>query len=167
MINTMTYDSGQRSMLMKSHRSRSVRLTEADLLPGDHIYVKRSSRFYKHHGIYIGHGKVIHVSGSIREKVHPEVRETDLSLFLKDGVLRRRVYEKRLPASETIRTAKKQLRNGGYSMIWNNCEHFTTYCVTGKTKSRQVKRVLSGLGTAAGVALLVLAGVVSSAARKS
>ncbi len=167
MISTMTHDGGQRSMLMKSHRSRSVLLSEADLLPGDHIYVKRSSRLYKHHGIYIGHGKVIHVSGSIREKMHPEVRGTDLSSFLKGGTLRRRVYKKRLPASKAIRIAKKQLRNGSYSMIWNNCEHFATYSVTGKKKSRQVKRVLSGLATVAGVALLVLAGVVSSAARKS
>ena len=157
MINTMTYDSGQRSISMKSYGSRSVPLSEADLLPGDHVYVKRSSRFYKHHGIYIGHGKVIHVSGSIREKVHPEVRETDLSLFLKDGVPRRRLYEKRLPASETIRTAKKQLRNGGYSMVWNNCEHFATYCVTGKKKSLQVRKIIAGLSTVtAGIAVFVL-----------
>ena len=70
-------------MSIKLHRSRSARLSEEDLLPGDHIYVKRSGRFYKHHGIYMGDGKVIHVSGSVREKVSPEVRESDLSLFLK------------------------------------------------------------------------------------
>ena len=80
-------------MSIKLHSSRSDRFSEEDLLPGDHIYVKRSSRFYKHHGIYIGHGKVIHVSGSIREKVSPEVRESDLSLFLKGGVPQRRVYK--------------------------------------------------------------------------
>ncbi len=157
MISTMTYDGGRRSMLMKSHRSRSVLISESDPLPGDHIYVKGSSRFYKHHGIYIGHGKVIHVSGSIREKVHPEVRETDLSSFLKDGVPRRRVYEKRLPASETIRIAKEQLRSGSYSMVWNNCENFATYCVRGKKKSLQVRKIIYGLSTVtAGIAILVL-----------
>ena len=157
MINTMTYDGGQHSVLMKSNASRSVALSEADLLPGDHIHVKRSSRFYKHHGIYIGHGKVIHVSGSTREKVHPEVRETDLSSFLKGGILRRRVYEKRLPASETIRIAKKQLRNTSFSIIRNNCEHFATFCVTGKKKSRQVRKILYGLTTATvGITLLTL-----------
>ncbi|HIJ57898.1 MAG TPA: lecithin retinol acyltransferase family protein [Deltaproteobacteria bacterium] len=157
MINTMIYDGDQRSMLMKSQGSRSVLLSEADLLPGDHIYVKRSSRFYKHHGIFIGNGRVIHVSGSIREKVHPEVRETDLSSFLKGGVPRRRVYEKRLPASETIRAAKKQLQNGGYSMVWNNCEHFATYCATGKKKSLQARKIIAGLSTVtAGIAVFVL-----------
>ena len=144
-------------MLIKLHRSRSVRLSEENLLPGDHIYVKRSSRFYKHHGVYIGHGKVIHVSGSIREKVSPEVRESDLSLFLKGEVPRKRVYKKRLPASETIRTAKNLLRNEDYSMVRNNCEHFATYCVTGKKKSLQVRKIMAGLGTAtAGIVVVLL-----------
>ncbi|HUV49793.1 MAG TPA: lecithin retinol acyltransferase family protein, partial [Anaerolineae bacterium] len=84
---------------MKFDRLKSERLTEADLLPGDHICVRRRGRFYAHHGIYIGYEKVIHFTGSIREKVDPEVHETDLSRFLKGGILRRREYEKRLPAS--------------------------------------------------------------------
>ncbi len=108
MINTMTPEEEKHAWLIKPHRSPSVPLSEADLLPGDHVYVKRTTRHYKHHGIYIGHGKVIHVSGSIREKRDPEVRESDLSAFLKGGMLRRRNYKERLPASETIRIAKKQ-----------------------------------------------------------
>ena len=32
-----------------------------ELLPGDHIRVKRP--LYYHHGIYVGKGKVIHYSG--------------------------------------------------------------------------------------------------------
>jgi len=129
------------------------------LLPGDHIYVKRKTRFYTHHGIYIGDGKVIHFTGSIREKVDPEVRETNLSRFLKGDKLKRRNYKKGLNASETIRIAKEQLSDKNFSMIWNNCEHFATYCATGKKKSRQVKRALSGLSTVvgAGVALYALA----------
>ena len=145
-------------MSIKLHRSRSPRLTEEDLLPGDHIYVKRSTRFYKHHGIYMGDGKVIHVSGSVREKVSPEVRESDLSLFLKGKSPRRIAYRERLPASETIRTAKNLLRDGSYSMVWNNCEHFAAYCATGKKKSMQVRKIVAGLSTAAaGVVIFALA----------
>jgi len=134
------------------------------VFPGDHIYVKRRGRFYTHHGIYIGKGKVVHLTGSIREKVDPEVRETDLSWFLKCGNLKRRTYKKRLGATETIRIAKEQLSNKNFSMIWNNCEHFATYCATGEKKSRQVERVLSGLGTGAGagVVLYVLKRAVAS-----
>jgi cell wall-associated NlpC family hydrolase len=153
---------------MTTGEAKSGRLTEADLLPGDHICVRRRGRFYTHHGIYMGNGKVVHFAGSIREKIDPVVQETDLSRFLKGEILRRRDYKQRLPASETIRIAREQLSDGSYSMIWNNCEHFATYCATGKKKSRQVKRVLSGLGTvAAGVALFVLTRVVSSQGRRS
>jgi hypothetical protein len=159
---------GKQAMQMKSDRSRSEPLTEEDLLPGDHICVKRKGRFYTHHGIYMGEGKVIHFTGSIREKVDPEVHETDLSRFLKGEKLGRRNYMKRLPASETIRIAKEQLSDRSYSMIWNNCEHFATYCATGKKNSRQAKRALSGLSTvAAGVVLYVLTRAVSSLVRRS
>jgi hypothetical protein len=167
MKETLTHEGVVQALEMKTDRSRSAGLTETDLLPGDHIYVKRKGRFYTHHGIYMGDGKVIHFAGSIREKIDPVVHETDLSRFLKDGILRRRDYKQRLPASETINIAREQLSDGSYSMIWNNCEHFATYCATGKKKSQQVKRVLSGLGTvAAGVALFVLTRVVLSPGRK-
>ena len=151
---------------MKSD-SNAVRLTEADLLPGDHICVRRKKKFYTHHGIYVGDGRVIHLAGSIREKTDPTVHETDLSAFLKNGALRRRDYDNRLPPSETIRLAKAQLTKGRYSMIWNNCEHFSSYCTTGKRKSRQVKRVLSGLSTVAvGVAIFVLKRMVTPTTSK-
>ena len=157
MIDTMSHEEVKHAWLIKSHRSPSVTLSEADLLPGDHVYVKRTTRHYKHHGIYIGHGKVIHVSGSIREKRDPEVRETDLSTFLNGGILRRRVYKKRLPASETIRIAKQQLHNKHFSIVRNNCEHFATFCVTGKKKSFQVRKIVYGLSTVtAGIVVLVL-----------
>ncbi len=152
---------------MKTDRSRSARLTETDLLPSDHICVRRRGRSYTHHGIYMGDGKVIHFAGSMREKVDPVVHETDLSRFLKGGILRRREYKQGLLASETIRIAREQLSDRSYSMIWNNCEHFATYCATGKKKSQQVKRVLSGLSTVAvGVVLFVLTRVVSSPGRR-
>ena len=163
----VAYDNIKEAMEMKVDWSKSARLTEADLLTGDHIYVKRRRRLYVHHGIYMGDGKVINFTGSVREKKDPKVQETDLSRFLKGGTLRRRDYEERLPASETINIAKEQLSDGSYSMLWNNCEHFATYCATGKRKSRQVRRAFSGLGTvAAGFVLFILARAMSAGTRK-
>ena len=154
-------------MKVKTVRKKQKPLTEADLQPGDHIRVKRKRRFYTHHAIYMGDGEVIHVTGSIREKTDPEVKKTDLQRFLKGGTLKRREYKERLPASETIRIAERHISDKSYSMIWNNCEHFATYCVTGKKKSRQVKRTLSGLSTiATGVMVYVLTRLVKSATRK-
>ena len=137
-------------------------------MPGDHICVRRKGKFYTHHGIYLGDGKVIHFAGSIREMVDPEVHETDLVSFLKGGILRRRDHKRRLPASKTIPIARKQLSDKSYSMIWNNCEHFATYCATGKKRSRQVRKAISGLSTvAAGVMVYVLKRVISSPGRKT
>lgn len=158
----------EQGMTLTTNQGNRGALTEADLMPGDHICVRRTSRFYTHHGIYMGDGKVIHVTGSIREKVHPEVRETDLTGFLKGGTLKRREYKERLPASETVRIASRHISDKSYSMIWNNCEHFATYCTTGRRNSRQVKRAMSGLSTvAAGVIVVVAARLVSSMFRRS
>ena len=118
-------------------------LSEKDLNLGDHIYVRR--RVYSHHGIYAGDGTVIHYTGEEKEKKDPLIRETDIEAFLKDGKLRRRDYKKRLPPSETLSLAKKHLSDNSYSLVFNNCEHFVTYCATGKRKSRQLREAVGGL----------------------
>ena len=158
----------EKSMALTTDQGKGGHLAAVDLLPGDHIYVRRTRRLYKHHGIYVGNGKVIHVTGSIKEKVDPEVRETDLSRFLKGGTLRRMEYEERLPASETLRIARRHISDKSYSMIWNNCEHFATYCATGERMSRQVRTAVSGLSSvAAGVVVVVAARLISSMLRRS
>ena len=98
-----------------------------------------------HHGIYTGDGTVIHYSGEEKEKKDPLVRETDIEEFLKDGKLRRRDHKKHLPPSETLGLASHHLSYHGYSLAWNNCEHFATYCATGRKKSKQVRTVVGGL----------------------
>ena len=118
-------------------------LSEKDLNLGDHIYVKRL--VYSHHGIWAEDGNVIHYTGEEKEKKDPLIRETDIEAFLKAGKLRRRDYKKRLPLSETLSFAKKHLSDNRYSIAFNNCEHFATYCATGKRKSRQLREAVGGL----------------------
>ena len=117
-------------------------LSKEDLGLGDHIYVKRL--LYSHHGIYAGDGSVIHYTGEEKEKKDPVVSETDIEDFLKGGKLKRRNYRKRLPFSETLSLAKKHLADNSYSLTLNNCEHFATYCATGKKRSRQVRNAVGG-----------------------
>jgi hypothetical protein len=121
-----------------------VQLTEKKLNYGDHIYVRRKGRLYSHNGIYAGARTVIHFKGTVKEKKDPVVIITDIANFLNSGKLRRREYKKRLPPSETLRIAKEHLSKKGYSLTFNNCEHFATYCVTGKKRSRQVRGVVVG-----------------------
>jgi hypothetical protein len=118
-------------------------LLKEDLNRGDHIYVRRL--FYSHHGIYTGDGHVIHYSGEEKEKKDPLVRETNIEDFLKGGKLKRHDHKRRLPPSETLSLASNHLSDHGYSLAFNNCEHFATYCATGRKKSKQVRTVVGGL----------------------
>ena len=122
-----------------------MQLTEEDLKPGDHIYVRRKGILYSHHGIYAGERYVIHFKGVEKEKIDPVVKKTDLDHFLQGGKLRRRDYKKRLAHSETLKIAKGELSNRGYSLGLNNCEHFVSYCATGKRKSKQIRRTIGGI----------------------
>jgi hypothetical protein len=125
--------------------NQQKRLTKEDLIQGDHIYVRRLGLLYSHHGIYAGEETVIHFKGEEKEKRNPEVILTELESFLNGGKLRRRNYKKRLPHSESLRKAREHLSEKGYSLPGNNCEHFATYCATGKKKSLQVKRAIGGI----------------------
>ena len=122
-----------------------VRLIEKDLNQGDHIYVRRKRLLYSHHGIYAGEGIVIHFKGAVKEKKDPVVRKTEIEKFLNGGKLKRRDYKKRLPHAETLRIAKEHLSKRGYSLAFNNCEHFATYCAIGKKRSKQIHTVVGGI----------------------
>jgi len=108
-------------------KRRIMRVTEKDLDEGDHIYVRRKGLLYSHHGIYAGNGAVIHFKGAVKEKKDPVVIITDMHDFLNGGKLRRRKHKKRLASSETLRIARAHLSEKGYSLPFNNCEHFVTY----------------------------------------
>jgi hypothetical protein len=125
--------------------SKLVRLIEKDLNQGDHIYVRRKGLLYSHHGIYAGDRTVIHFKGTEKEKRDPAVIMTQIDNFLSGGRLRKRNYKIRLPYSETLRIATEHLSKKGYSLAFNNCEHFATYCATGKKKSLQIRRAIGGI----------------------
>ena len=71
--------------------------------------------------------------------------------------MKRRDYKKRVPHAETLRIAREHLSNSGYSLAFNNCEHFAAYCATGKKKSIQVRKVVGGI---VGITLSVAATVI-------
>jgi hypothetical protein len=133
--------------------NQQKRLTEEDLLPGDHIYVRRGGLVYSHHGIFAGERSVIHFKGEDKEKRDPFVVLSDIESFLNGGKLRRRIYKERLPHSETLRMARELLSTKGYNLASNNCEHFATFCATGKGKSKQVRRTIASFGII-GIALI-------------
>lgn len=107
-----------------------------DSMKGDHIYVDRG--LYTHHGIELMEGKVIHYSGEPGSKEPGRIVASTLGEFLRGG--KRRVCRSRKSFSreEVVRRALSRLGEEKYNLVTNNCEHFATWCRTGRIESGQV-----------------------------
>lgn len=121
---------------------------------GDHIRVKRYGGVYCHHGIYVGNNKVVHfapMSGSeVKDNHQSVVHETTLENFLRGGQLEVRCYSEeelkvKHSADRIVKDAYRCIGIKNYSFVFNNCEHFASWCVTGKAQSRQVEVVKTSL----------------------
>jgi hypothetical protein len=125
--------------------------------PGDHVRANRDG--YWHHGIYAGNWTVLHFTGvDAKNKGGACIRHTFWNDFVK-GSERVEVVNHGAPAyepTEVVRRAFSRLGQTGYDLVFNNCEHFATWCKTGRAESQQVQ---------ATVALVALAVVVVCAGR--
>jgi len=114
------------------------------LRPGDVIWANRIAHGlpYNHCGIYIGDGRVIHFAAPEGSEISPWnaiIHETSFEHF-QDGC-EVRVIEFpncRYTPEETIVRARSRLGEHGYDFTTNNCDHFATWCKTGKHQSLQV-----------------------------
>jgi len=114
---------------------------------GDHIRVRRF--LYYHHGVYISDKEVIHFNtpgkgdGLLGDA---EVIATSLKEFLELGLCEVRQYnssllEKSLPTDTVVKRARSRLGESGYSIVFNNCEHFARWCKVGIHRSIQAENV--------------------------
>ena len=108
---------------------------------GEHVYVHRRRHLsrYSHHGIDCGDGTVIHyagVPGTVRR-----VERTLMASFAEGSEVFVRSYRRRLPVEEVVTNAESRLGSDGYHLVWNNCEHFATWCSKGW---RQASRCADG-----------------------
>lgn len=113
----------------------------------DQIYAMRHfgamEGIYEHHGIDCGDGNVIHYH-------KPEGRDAIISITPRDLFARGGpIYTKHQPvsliAADVIERAHSRLGETQYDLLTNNCEHFATWCKTGRSESDQLRRF--GLGT--------------------
>uniref|UniRef100_A0A4W5PH75 Lecithin retinol acyltransferase n=1 Tax=Hucho hucho TaxID=62062 RepID=A0A4W5PH75_9TELE len=128
---------------------------------GDLLEVPRT--LFTHFGIYLGDNRVAHLIPDIlplftKDKHSIQVMVTNTRLVL--GVLSKSasirvdtvedfaygasillnvmdtaVQKRPLDGEEIARRAEKMVGKIPYSLLWNNCEHFVTYCRYGSTMS--------------------------------
>lgn len=102
----------------------------------------------EHHAIDCGDGTVIEFGGGTREsKFEATIQRTSKQEFVKRAY-KGRVYIKDYPNRDDIDTIMKraffalQEGFGKYDILHNNCQHFTSWCVTGVGESKQSQAVL-------------------------
>ena len=120
---------------------------------GDHIRVCRMNGVYYHHGVYVSDAEVIHFTGddddSVLDWSKAHVIKTSLSRFLNGGKVEVKEYndselQDLYPVEGIVNYARSCLGDGGYNLIFNNCEHFANSCTLGRFRSRQVENVFGG-----------------------
>lgn len=116
-----------------------------DLMIGSHIKTSRTG--YSHHGIYCGNGRVVHYSGFAQTFKKGALEITTLERFLggetKYNIVKYPSDKVMFSSEEIVERALDRVGEDRYNLVFNNCEHFAAWCVTGKSESKQVKAVLS------------------------
>jgi hypothetical protein len=108
---------------------------------GAHLVTPRVG--FTHHGIYAGHGKVIHY-GSLGESLRRRpVEEVSVERFAHQHAVWMRAPRTAGPDGATVvRRARSRIGEDRYSLFSNNCEHFCEWCTHGEQRSYQVERIV-------------------------
>lgn len=97
---------------------------------------------YLHHGIDLGDGTVAHARPYQFSRLFRggSVVRTSLAEFAGGSeIVRQTEPAATFPAELIAERAELLLGADGYCPIFANCEHFTTWCATGRTESRQIE----------------------------
>ena len=123
---------------------------------GDRLRVERrlpgAGLPYMHHGIDVGDGTVVHARpDDFRDPLGGgRVVRTSLAEFAGGSpVLVTAEPAATHPPDEIVARALAHVGRDGYCPVIDNCEHFATWCATGRRTSRQVEILLGRLGGAA------------------
>ena len=121
----------------------------------DHLQVPRQHGLFNHHGIDLGDGTVAHyLEGR-------EILRSSRDDFSQGQPISVIEHANASPTRVTLQRAMGRIGEQNYNLLFNNCEHFATWCKTG--------RHWSGLMPAAlmrGLELLVQRGLLDDNARQ-
>ena len=118
-----------------------------ELTAGMHVVAHRIG--YQHHGIYIGDGQVV------AYLLDTGVTVCSWSTFADGDKVTVYEHDDALYAAEEIvQRALDRVGEDDYNLVFNNCEHFANWCITGQAKSYQVREVAIEAAALAAVAAL-------------
>lgn len=113
----------------------------ADNLPvGAHLISSR--KFYIHHGIHLGDGDVAHYSGFSSSLKSGPIEVTDLESFANGKSVWMFQEQCEYSSDEIANRARSRIGESQYKILSNNCEHFCSWCISGKSYSAQVNAYL-------------------------
>ncbi len=111
---------------------------------GSHLVTPRAG--YSHHGIYVGHERVIHYSGLADGIEAGPVEEVSLQEFTGGkGYSIRHHDQPKFGGDQVALRARSRIGENLYSVFSNNCEHFCEWCINDDHQSDQID-----VGTAVG-----------------
>ena len=120
-----------------------------ELTPGMHVVAHRIG--YQHHGIYIGDGQVV------AYLLDTGVTVCSWSTFADGDKVTVYEHDDALySADEIVDRALDRVGEDDYNLVFNNCELFANWCITGQAKSYQVREVAIETTALAAVAALAL-----------
>ena len=117
---------------------------ERPLTPGEEpplgAHLVSPRRFYTHHGVYVGAGRVVHYAGLSSALHAGPVEETSLEQFGAGRAIAVRVDSgSPFDREQVVQRARSRLGEQRYRVLTNNCEHFCEWCRRGHSRSRQVE----------------------------
>ena len=113
----------------------------SELPLGAHVATPR--RWYTHHAIYVGRGRVVQYGGLSRGLRRGPVEEVAMEDFARGRpiwILAEQLSEPE--RAEVVRRARLRVGEDRYDLLTNNCEHFCEWCIRGVPRSHQVERAI-------------------------
>jgi hypothetical protein len=116
------------------------------LKKGDHVYITRKCGIYHHDCIYLGNRRVVHINGDMSNIAEVKAKEDKWENFVGYyddgsvswfGTIYVIVYRLTIRNPDEIcevaqKLASKAYAKGDYNFVLKNCQHFASFCCTGK-----------------------------------
>ncbi|MEH6457228.1 MAG: lecithin retinol acyltransferase family protein [Cocleimonas sp.] len=109
---------------------------------GQHLFIKKASGTYTHHGLGLGNDRVIHYSGLANDlSTDGVIEEITLDEFSEGKEVNIKPHlGRKYPLEAAIIRAGLRLGEAQYHILHNNCEHFVEWCISGNHQSNQSTR---------------------------